>query len=230
MKPTVMGHGPLVIFINGGGCGQWMWEEVINRLDGYKMITFDYDGFAGEPGVFTTMDREIEKIKQLITQEADGNPVYLVGHSLGAQIALRAASLVHKVIAISALNQPSPKLLKLSVGMGRWSLPLAKFRWFAKLNASSLGIGERLFEQYYQDSRDITVEWFTNLLIANMTFQVEKLVAGKAMIVVGEKEPRMMLDSARRLSDNPVIVPGAKHDIPFNHPELVVQWIREFCR
>lgn len=225
MKPTINGTGPLVIFINGGGCGQWMWKFVIERLEGFKTITFDYEGYAGEPGVFSGMDREIEKIKALIEQEADGQPVCLVGHSLGAQIALKAADLADRVIAISALNTFMPSHMKSTLAMSRWAMPLAKYRWFAKLNASSFGIGEELFEDYYRDTKQISTEWFTNMIVANMTFHAEKPSVEKVTVVVGEKELKVMLASAKTLSDAPIIVAGAKHDIPFAYPELVVSWI-----
>lgn len=232
MKPQISGNGDLIVFINGGGCGQWMWQDVVTKLTAYRTLTFDYNGYAGETGVLT-FTGEIEKVKEYIREYGSGRKVFLVGHSLGAQILLKIIQdgelpEVEKGIAISALNIPQTKWLKQILNLSKLVMPLTRRRWFARLNAKSFNLPERLFERYFEETKTLDFQWLCSMMQENMSFKVPRQDPGKVSVLVGEKEIKVMRESARTLSDAPLIIKGAGHDIPYNYPDAVVQEINRF--
>lgn len=230
MTPQVKGEGTVIIFVNNGEYGQWMWDGVINDLKSrsekpLKIITYNYDGFAGEPGMFKDIQQEVLKLKALIDKEKEGQPAYLVGHGIGAQIALKLTDVVDHVIAISALSEFSPLQMKSAISSGKQKQLLNRFTWFSKKMAENRGIPSKLHEKYVMDSRSVSSQWLTHMIVSNMTFEMEKMPIEKVTVAVGEAESKLMLTSACKLSSQPIIVSGAKHDIPFRYPELVSKWI-----
>jgi pimeloyl-ACP methyl ester carboxylesterase len=235
MKPQIQGQGDLIIFLNGGGFGQWMWKDVVSQLKGFKTLTFDYDGYAGEPGTFISMDKEIEKVLGYINEFRSSERIFLVGHSLGAQILLKLIQDdrrndygIQKGIAISALNIPRPKLLKHTLSMSKLVMPLTQKRWFAKLNARSFRLPDKLFDMYFEDTKVLNFEWLSNIMKENMTFHVSIQDPAYVSILVGEKEIKLMRDSAQTLSIVSKAIRGAGHDIPFNYPGVVIEEIYNF--
>lgn len=230
MNPEIKGEGKLLIFLNDGEYGKWMWDKVISALasecdKSFKIITYNYDGFGGKPGMFKDIDQEVQKLKGLIDSEKTGESVCLVGHGIGAQIALKATDCADYIVAISALNEFSPLQMKSVISSYKQKRLLNRFSWFSKRMAENRGIPSDLYEFYLEDSRSVSSQWLTNMIVSNMTFEIEKVNDDKVTVAVGDMEGKLMLSSACKLSSQPVIVTGAKHDIPFKYPELVVKWI-----
>lgn len=230
MKPEIKGEGIVVIFLNNGEYGKWMWNKVIAALESnceksLKIITYNYDGFGGEPGLFKDIEQEVLKLEQLIEVEKMGQPTYLVGHGIGAQIALKAADKVDHVIAISALCEFSPLQMKSAISSSNQKRLLNRFSWFSKKMAENRGIPSECYRNYIKDSRSLSPQWITNVIVSNMTFEMEKIGKDQSTIAVGDGEGKLMLSSACKLSSQPIIVSGAKHDIPFKYPEMVAKWI-----
>lgn len=232
----------------------------------YHFLTFDYTGFGQGPiGVFQGLEQEarlahgyilsaletLSSLETLSTQKAAGTQkstaamqkstaaVYLIGHSIGAQLLLHYLTSseflseqlpLRRAYAISALNQPNPKLLKSTLAATRWVMPLTQQRWFARLNAKGFNLPKDLFDSYFEDSKPLTLEWLSALLSANMSahIQASALQASAAAkgfelrILVGAKEPKMMIQSAYSLTSQPLVMADAGHDIPFLN--RVAEW------
>ncbi|WP_273322224.1 alpha/beta fold hydrolase [Vallitalea guaymasensis] len=220
-----------IIFLNGGGVGPWMWEAQLNNLPQYKMITFDYKGH-GENGNkdFISMSDVIDDLRVIIQNEVKNEPVYLIGHSLGAQIALKAFNElpIDKAIIISALNKPMKKILPFIKPLVKCSIPFVRYKWFAKLNAKQLNIKNDLFEDYYNTSKVMNYKSLKNIFSENMSFQNTNQLDDRILVVVGEKEKKIMLESAKSLSQNPIIIKDAVHDIPYNHYYTINKIIESF--
>lgn len=230
METQVKGEGPLVIFVNNGLYGQWMWDDITKALydqvnGSIKTITYDYNGFGKTPGMFKDIHQECTRLRQLIEKEKEGQRVCLVGHGIGAQIAIKVSDSVDQVIAISALNEFSPLQMKSALSSAKQKKLLNRINWYAKRSAESQGIPSKHLENYCEDSRKLSSGWLTNMIVANMTFESEQVDSSKVMVVVGEGESKQMLTSACKLSNQPVIIKGASHDIPFKCSEEVAKWI-----
>ena len=107
------------------------------------------------------------------------------------------------------------------------SLPLAKNRPFAKLQAKRLYIGPELFEQYFEDSKQISGENLTKVLEANMSYTLpERFRECKARVLsmVGEKEKGAMLNSNEQIvaavNGAGVVMPGIGHGVSLTNPDL----------
>ena len=163
------------------------------------------------------------------------------GLSLGGQIALemlsRRPDICRFALIESALVKPSKltrALIEPAFGM---SYGLAKQRWFAKMQAGFLGIPKELFEDYYRDTCAITKADMIAFLKANCAYEIKGDLAGTTAmvkIVVGSKEQKSILDSAKRIHS---IIPGSemeiladlRHgDLSINHPERYVQMLKEW--
>jgi cis-3-alkyl-4-acyloxetan-2-one decarboxylase len=96
-KPTDSGRGAPVVLLHGLGMSARAWKPLVTRLQEQpvRVVTFDVLGFGASPkpdwmqyNIDDHASAVIASIKKLHT-----GPVVLVGHSLGALIALRVARL-----------------------------------------------------------------------------------------------------------------------------------------
>ena len=126
------------------------------------------------------------------------------GLSLGGQILLEIAARRNGIsrffIFESTLAIPmrvSAVFVSVSVYL---SYPLIKHKWFSRLQAKTLGIPADLFEEYYDSSIHISKESLLRMLRENAVFVPDPAIKDiNALVVIGSKERRVMLRSARRL-------------------------------
>ena len=82
------------------------------------------------------------------------------------------------------------------------SHPLVRRPWFARAQFASLHLPEELYEPYYRDSCAISKRDMIAFMRANSSYRLKPELAGcraLATILVGGKEPRIMVRSARAL-------------------------------
>lgn len=242
LKYNICGNdnGQTILFINGAGVGKWMWKEQLNYFSDFKCITFDLPGHGENSDIeFTTIDSCCKNIKEIILKESGSKKAILIGLSIGAQIILNMLehyeNVLEKCIVISALNKPmkvANSLLKLMVAC---CMPLVKMRSFSKLQAKQLALPYSMFELYYNDSLRISKAGFCNILSENMNFSFKNLNKTKIeiLILVGEKEKKVMIDSAQSIhemipSSLAYIIKDAAHGIPYEKSELFNQMVYSF--
>jgi len=111
----IIGHGkPPLLLCNGFGCNQRIWQHLLPALAvQHQVIAFDYVG-AGEsdltaydPQQYTTLDRYAQDVVE-ICQALDLRGAVVVGHSVGATIAMLAAIQAPQHFAKAVLLTPSP--------------------------------------------------------------------------------------------------------------------------
>jgi pimeloyl-ACP methyl ester carboxylesterase len=88
------GDGAPVVFVHGTGAERSIWREAIDALgDGVRTIAYDRraygDSGAPEPYAGTTVGEQADDLAALI-EALDAAPAVLVGHALGAMVALDA--------------------------------------------------------------------------------------------------------------------------------------------
>lgn len=232
-----------VVLLHGGGVGGWMWSKQLDALADYHLIIPDIQGHGHNADLpFETMNESALQLITLIQEKKHSEQVTLIGFSLGAQLSLeilsQAPELVATAVVVSALVCPI-KGKSFAMSMLKSSFPLLKNKSFSKLQAKQLLIPEEQFEQYYDDSLKLTKENFLSMMESNLTYTLPHnfhTLQVRSLLLVGEHEKKIMLDSARTIVSSNALVEGyvvhsAGHDIPLSSPELfnqlILHWIKK---
>lgn len=232
----------LMVFLHGGGVSGWMWEKQVAAFAGYHCLVPDLPGhgFSQEDKEFTIRS-SAEELLSIIEERAQGRKVVVTGFSLGAQVLVQMLGLrpelIDYAIINSALVRPIPSVSRLIGPTVRLSFPLIKYRWFARLQAKTLYLGEEYLERYYEESRQMELKTLIRVLEENMSFRIPagfSKATGKILVTVGEQEKSVMKQSARDLvtansRSTGVVIPRMGHGVPLAKPELfnklVEAWI-----
>jgi len=106
-----------MLLCNGFGCSQRIWQHVTTALAvHHQVIVFDYVGSgasdlsAYDPQKYATLEGYAQDVVE-ICQALDLREAIIVGHSVGATIALLAASQAPQHFAKAVLLAPSPYYL-----------------------------------------------------------------------------------------------------------------------
>lgn len=111
----IIGEGPqTLLFCNGFGCSQQIWRHLATPLaNRYRVVLFDYVGTgetdlsAYNPHEYSSLGRHAQDVVA-ICRVLELREVVLVGHSLGATIAMLAASQAPHCFAKCVLPTASP--------------------------------------------------------------------------------------------------------------------------
>ncbi|GAA1878045.1 alpha/beta hydrolase [Paeniglutamicibacter psychrophenolicus] len=223
--------GKPVLLLHGGGVAGWMWTSLRRSLEtSHRVLVPDLPGHgesSSEP--YVSHAATIEALAQLLVT-ANTGPVAVAGFSLGAQLAIELAAthpeLVDRVMVVSAQAKPLP-LVKPTLALLGLTAPLARKRWFARLQARELFIPEDLMESYIATSAGIGRETLLAAVEANLRFTLpEKLsdFPGRAIVLAGARERTVMRDSALAIhaeltGSELELVPGCGHGIPLQRPD-----------
>lgn len=233
----------LVVFLHGGGVSGWMWDKQVAAFDRYHCLVPDLPehGLSREDKEFTIRS-SAEELLSVIEERAQGRKIIVTGFSLGAQVLVQMLGLrpelIDYAIINSALVRPIPSASRLIGPAVKLSFPLIKYRWFAKLQAKTLYLGEEFLERYIEESRQMELKTLIRVLEENMSFRIPpgfSEAAGKILVTVGEQEKSVMKQSARDLvaansRSTDVVIPRIGHGVPLAKPELfnrlVEAWIQ----
>ena len=222
------------MLLHGGGVAGWMWRRQVQQFSArFRIVVPDLPGHGrSSTDAFTTIRRtsdELAGILAALRAEQDA-PVTVAGFSLGAQIAVdlvgRNPGLVDSAVIVSALAVPLASGAAAARAAG-WLMPLARARWFARLQARALCLGDDLFEDYLRTTRAMSGRTLQAVLRENARFvppEGWRSAGTRAAVVVGRQERAVMRRSARLLADaHPdatlCIVEGAGHGLPLQDPE-----------
>ena len=238
MKVVEYGKGneKLAILIHGGGLSWWNYQEIAEAMaKNYHVILPIIDGHAGSDENFISIEHYASKLIQYIDEKYNQKVHVLAGVSLGAQIVVEMLAnkpdICEHAIVESALLKPNRWVAKWIKPMIDMSYGLMKQMWFAKLQFRYLRISGNLFVDYYRDTCLITKENMIAFMQANMLYDCKGKIANtkaNVYLVVGEKEPRMMKQSAEKLYnqlENSVYI--IKKGL--YHGEFSLNYSHEYC-
>lgn len=202
-------NSKVIMLLHGGGLSWWSYRDLTQYLQQeYHIIIPILDGHSGSDKAFTTIEDNALEIIQYIDEHFNGSVTLIGGLSLGGQILVEMLSLRQDICKVafieSALVFPmkmTNRLIKMSIDL---SYGLIKQTWFAKLQFQSLKIKKSLFEEYYQDTCNITKENMIAFLKANSSYRVKERFAhtqAKVFVFVGGKEQPIMIRSAKKLHE-----------------------------
>lgn len=88
---TETGGKPTILLIHGAFTTAADWEPVISHLNqSFHILAPDLPGHGSAGGTFT-LDNAVDTLHTLIQKSAIDKKAHIVGHSLGAQVAIRLA-------------------------------------------------------------------------------------------------------------------------------------------
>lgn len=234
---------PVAVLLHGGGLSWWAGEEVIDLLrEKYRVVAPVIDGH-GEDGArdFLSIEDSAAKLIAYIDERCGGRVKLLAGVSLGAQIAVEALSqrrdVAEHVVLESALVIPMKTLTSISVPVNRFLYGLIRQRWFSRAQAKALGLPDDMFQRYYDDSLRLSRQTLVNIARANGNYALKpaiKETSARVLVVVGQKELRVMRSSARMLHEaiggsSLYVAEGMRHgELSLRHPDDYVKRALEF--
>jgi pimeloyl-ACP methyl ester carboxylesterase len=209
-----------------------MWEKQVAAFRDFHCLVPDLPGHGKSKnmGSFSIRDSAV-KIAAMIKEKTLDGKAYVVGHSLGAQISVELLALSPEIIEKAVVGSALVK----GKGMPGWvkflfrgTMPLAKKKWFAKLQAKALKIPPEYFSKYYEDSKTFRGETLLEILEENARYTLPRGLSKcyvPTLVLSGEKESKEMLKSVWDIS---AIMPKAEgyliadlgHSYCFESPEL----------
>lgn len=237
-------NNEVVLLLHGGGLAWWNYKEAAEILSSdYHVVVPALDGHAGSDCDFTSIEDNAEKLIQLIDENFNGSVSLIAGLSLGGQIlvemlAQRPDICRHALIesALVIEMKMTCRLVKPTMDL---SYGLISQKWFSKLQFRSLKIKDSLYEDYYRDTCVLTKENMISFLRANASYNAKdelKKVQAKTWIVVGEKEPKIMIQSAQLLNrlipdSKLTIMPKQAHgEFSINHANEYSEFVHELLK
>jgi len=196
---------PTFLLLHAGGLSWWSWKPVIEALkEQFYIVTPIIDGH-GEDGDthFMSIEASARTLIEYIEGNLGGRVYGIAGLSLGAQIVLEVlaqrAFIAEYAVIESALVVPIKGIIPLAKVTCHLLYPLIRQKWFSKIQGKALYVPKEFFHLYYQDSLNISKETLINVSISNGSYWIKdslKHTTTQALVLVGEKELRMMRKSA----------------------------------
>ena len=228
---------PVIMLLHGGGLSWWSCRDAAGQLaDEYHVVLPVLDGHAGSGDDFTSIEANAERLISYIDERFGGAVLVIGGLSLGAQILVEMLSqrkdICSFAVVESALVLPMKMTYRLTGPMISMSYGLIKQRWFSRLQFRSLGLNPELYDEYYRDTCAITKANMIAFLKANSGYKPKSALSSAeagVCILVGQKEQRIMLESARILHG---MIPGSRLEIvrSLRHGELSINRASEYVR
>ncbi len=221
--------GPSYILLHGIGMGRRYWGDLTDVLGTTgRVYALDLPGFgdAPEPETPLNMEQSGDLIAELATRLRLANPV-LVGHSMGAQVAVEAAArhpdVFDCLVLISPTVNPDERGARIQ------AVRLVQDLWGAQLRVIGFGL------VYYLKAGP---RWYFKTLRKMMDHQVEKTmphVRARTLVVRGDEDmlcPRSWVD--RIVAAIPrarlVEVRGTGHEVMMTNGKTVADLIARHAR
>jgi pimeloyl-ACP methyl ester carboxylesterase len=229
---------PTILFLHGGGASGWTWQPQVDALADYHCLVPDLpeQGQSVAAGPFS-IRRAADQVAELIRTRAHGGRAHVVGLSLGAQTIVQLLSTVpervdHAIVS-GTLVRPLPGARFVN-GLAGLYMPFRNNALLVRANMRSYAIPARYFPQFADDTRRLTAASFTHITTENMRFRLPPgldRVTVPTLVVVGEKEPKLMRQSARDLvaalpQARGVVAQGVGHNWSFQAPDRFTRLVR----
>ena len=233
---------PVIVLLPGGGMSGWSWKPQVTRLHGYRCIVPDLPGHGRSPANGPIrISTAAEEVAKLIAETVPAGRVHVVGLSMGGQTALQLLSrhpeLVDRVI-VSGTNTSPSNVASLLSPLLRFVMilysPVQNTDYMIHANMNQLKIPPEYEADFRGDTRLMTSDFYTQVVIESMTFHLPPIVDASGLLVAcGEKEPELIKKSARMIrGEHPgvpcVVAPSVGHNWSMEKPDLFASMIRSW--
>lgn len=231
-----LGQGRPVVLLHGVGLNAEVWKPQIERLRGtYRVIAPDMPGHGGSPCPEEppTLERYVESAAPLIGSLPE--PALVIGHSMGAMIALELAARVpSKVCAVAALNAVFERAAEASAAVRARAAMLDGTRTPDPTPTLQRWFGHRMSpERAACDSwlREVDPKGYRLAYTAFAEAQgpsraVLRSLTCPALFATGALEPNSTPEMSRTMAalapdGRALVVEGAAHMMPLTHARVV---------
>jgi pimeloyl-ACP methyl ester carboxylesterase len=246
----VSGSGLAVIILHGWGSRAELWTRVENQLvaQGFKVVVPDLIGFGSSdvPPRGWQIDDYLEWLYSFIDKLSERHPefkdsFFLVGHSFGGRISIKAASqsklpLAGLVLCASAGLPPETSLkLRMLSGIAKGGSSLMKKLKLDWLHYSARDLYYRLLRQHDYLKVPQTMKDTFRLVIEEDLSQYLPQITVPTLLVWGAKDHIVPLDQAYRFHQNIPesrleIIPNVGHSPQLEEPEKLVNLLSNFFK
>ena len=230
-------NNEVIILLHGGGLSWWNYRDEAELLkDRFHVILPILDGHSKADRHFTSIEDNAAEIIDFIDRKFNGSVLLIGGLSLGGQILLEILSqrndICRYALVESALVIPSKTTSSLLGPSVSLSYKLIANPSFARAQFKSLHIKEELFNDYYQDTKNIEKTDLISFLKANTSYTLKpsiKQTQAKVHIYAGAKDNLNVIRSARKINETIpssilIFIPDFYHgEFSLNHPDEYVE-------
>ncbi|MGI6451527.1 MAG: alpha/beta fold hydrolase [Desulfitobacteriia bacterium] len=236
-----------IVFLHGGGMGGWMWSKQIEYFKDYHCLIPDLPehGKSRNEG-YISIKKSAFLLAALIEERAKGGKADIVGHSLGAKIAVELLStkpeLIRHAVVASALFRPVPLLEMLHKPfVYKLTVAILRSKLFGSLMVRQYKFPEKALEdKCLLELHRLTPatlfriydELYRNLELPKELSQVNV----PTLVMAGEKEPKAMRQSALDLvrtipTSEGILLKQGLHTYPWARYEsfnkVIEHWIND---
>jgi pimeloyl-ACP methyl ester carboxylesterase len=226
-----------IVFLHGAGVGPWMWKKQFEYFSRYRIIAPELPGHGDSARILPcTISNCADAVQELLTYILGNQRCVLVGHSLGAQVALRLISentpRIDLAVIISALVHPTPLLYNILI-KPFIGLTVNQLRKDSMLNAQTkqFKFPDGEMEKSFKESiRSITEPVMSDIYRENQLFRLPtNLSAAKIPVLslAGAKEMGKMRRSTMTISQSfpgtgrGYLIPRGDHTCPWTEYDIV---------
>ncbi|WP_430592850.1 alpha/beta fold hydrolase [Humidisolicoccus flavus] len=203
---------PLLVLLHGGGVGPWMWAaQRAHFADRFEVVTPTLPGHdPARTSDFTTTAAAARAVAEEIGLEQRGEPVTVLGFSLGGQVAVHLAALfprqVDRLIVVSSVLTPVPAI-RMMAPLAMLSFPLSKQENFARKQAAAMFLSQEMLSDYLKISRALSRASFLAIMRENFSCDaarilgsIEAIDANRVLLISGEKEPKVLQQAMSKVA------------------------------
>lgn len=251
LHTDVRGSGQTVVLLHGFLSSSRYWAKVTELLEqDYKVIAIDLLGFGDSPKPRRSKydyEAHIAAINEALEKHAVREPFILIGHSMGALIALRYSVLYeNRVRRLMLVNMPifigkrelrreifgTSKLHRFGLEFGIHNITWFIFRSLYRLRLLPTNVRRslRANEYFLRHNASSRIRSFYNVIGSSQVVYDLKHLRVPAEMLSGKKDRRIYLQNLKeRITLSPMIhhvVYGTGHHIPWQMPERIVEKVR----
>lgn len=215
-----------------------MWERQTAALSDYHCLNVDLPGHGKSNQVeWVSLADTAGKIAAIIGARATNGRAHIVGLSLGGYIALalleKHANLADRVVISGVTTAPMPNRSLLPIQLGLFSI-LMQRRWFANMQARTLGLSERDQHSFTENLLAMSMPAYRKIYEEAAEFQFPsslRQVTTPILVLGGSKETQIITQAVgeiARLMPNAQgrIVPNVGHGWNIETPALFSATVR----
>jgi pimeloyl-ACP methyl ester carboxylesterase len=233
-KHTDVGSGTPVVLLHGIGRSGAVWQPLVDILSGksFRVVVFDLLGFGASPKPTWPpydIDTHARAVIASIKKQRFGQPVLLVGHSLGALVALRVARLEpalvkHVVLYEMPLYDGLPEKrrykarLKIYFAFYEWAIKQnptfgeAKKRFSERIASKVVGaeLTRETWQPFIKSLQNSIMKQTAAGDIAALTMAADVIYGSRDMLVIRGKVATIFGDDAEHITGHTI---KARHRI-----------------
>lgn len=234
-----MGAPPIVL-LHGVGLDRTVWSDVEHQITGRPTIALDLPGHGQQPAL--TASTTLAALSDDVVGRMPDGPVHLVGFSLGALIAEFIAShYPGRVLSLTCVSSVCGRTVderesvrhRLHTARTNFRLGMerAAERWFPADNPTDRRRRTEILEVLLANDTESYVHAYEVFAEGDQEIAEDlPRISAPTIALTGELDPGSTPEMTERLAgfipgSRSVIVPGARHMLPIETPEVLVESI-----